>query len=459
MERMNWSAQLYFQRLIIPLTVFGSLVGVNWALFQELTKDLLRFGVVMMVLSFYMFRETEFCISMYDCVSAKGGRIFKTWGLIVGIVLFIQMAFKVEFVQPDVMTVWIFVTPLTIFLMQTALKKVIVLYFNQPKYRKKVVVIGGNYSGIRFANEVKHNSFLEMTFMGFFDDRSMDRLGSLIHEEFIGTISESVNFVVENHIDMVYIALPMSSQHRIFKLLEELENTTASVYFIPDVKIFDLVQARFDTINGIPIVAVCETPFYGINAIKKRLFDIVVSIFALILLFPLMLAIGIAVKMTSPGPALFFQRRYGLGGNEIRVAKFRSMKVMEDGGEVVQATLGDSRITRVGSFLRRTSLDELPQFYNVLIGEMSIVGPRPHAVSHNEAYRKLIKGYMARHKALPGITGWAQVNGLRGEITRMEDMESRINYDLDYLRCWSLSFDVWIVLKTIYVVIQGNRAY
>jgi putative colanic acid biosynthesis UDP-glucose lipid carrier transferase len=214
-----------------------------------------------------------------------------------------------------------------------------------------------------------------------------------------------------------------------------------------------------DAIGGVPVVAVCETPFYGLSGLIKRASDIVLASAALVLILPVMLAIAIGIKATSPGPVLFTQRRYGLDGREIIVYKFRTMTVLEDGNVVRQATRDDSRVTRFGAFLRRYSLDELPQFVNVLQGRMSVVGPRPHAVAHNEMYRKLIKGYMIRHKVKPGITGWAQVNGLRGETDTLEKMRARIEYDLSYLRNWSLQLDLQIVLKTALVVLRTQNAY
>jgi len=238
-----------------------------------------------------------------------------------------------------------------------------------------------------------------------------------------------------------------------------LRDTTASVYFAPDIFLFDLIQARMDNIGSVPIVAVCETPFYGIAGLIKRLSDIVIALLILIMISPLMLAIAMAVKMESPGPALFKQRRYGLDGKEIIVYKFRSMTVCEDGGVIRQATKNDQRITRLGAFLRKSSLDELPQFINVLQGRMSVVGPRPHAVAHNELYRKLIKGYMVRHKVKPGITGWAQINGLRGETDTLDKMKARIEYDLAYLRNWSLRLDLTIILRTVMVVFRDRHAY
>jgi putative colanic acid biosynthesis UDP-glucose lipid carrier transferase len=275
----------------------------------------------------------------------------------------------------------------------------------------------------------------------------------------LGRIDGLSNYARANSLDVIYIALPMATQPRILRLLDDLRDTTVSIYFVPDIFMTDLIQGHLDSINGIPVVGVCDTPVSGVNGIVKRASDIVLSILILVLLSPIMLAIALGIKLTSPGPILFVQRRYGLDGKDILVYKFRSMTVCEDGDHIRQATRHDKRITRLGAFLRKSSLDELPQFFNVLQGRMSIVGPRPHAVAHNEIYRKLIKGYMVRHKVKPGITGWAQVNGHRGETEQLEKMEARIEFDLDYLRNWSLKLDLAIIAKTVYVVLKAKNAY
>src|SRR4051812_3777837 len=241
----------------------------------------------------------------------------------------------------------------------------------------------------------------------------------------------------------------MASQPRILKLLEELRDTTASIYFVPDIFVYDLIQARVSSIGGLPVVAVCETPFFGVNGLVKKASDFILATIILTLIAPVLLAIAIGVKMSSPGPVLFKQRRYGLDGRKIVVYKFRSMTVAEDGDVVKQATRNDSRITKFGAFLRKSSLDELPQFINVLQGRMSVVGPRPHAVAHNEMYRKLTRGYMIRHKVKPGITGLAQVRGWRGETESVDKMKGRIECDLEYLRNWSVLLDLQIILKTV----------
>jgi putative colanic acid biosysnthesis UDP-glucose lipid carrier transferase len=243
------------------------------------------------------------------------------------------------------------------------------------------------------------------------------------------------------------------------QLLDELRDTTVSIYYVPDIFAFDLIQARSGELFGIPVVALCETPFCGYRGVIKRITDIALALSILVIAAPLMLALAVTVRMSSPGPIIFAQRRYGLDGREITVWKYRTMTVLEDGARVVQATKEDTRITPVGRFMRRYSLDELPQLFNVLQGRMSLVGPRPHAVAHNEEYRKLIKGYMLRHKVPPGMTGLAQVNGCRGETARVEDMQARVNYDLEYLRRWTPLLDLKILLLTAVLLLRDEKAY
>jgi putative colanic acid biosysnthesis UDP-glucose lipid carrier transferase len=258
---------------------------------------------------------------------------------------------------------------------------------------------------------------------------------------------------------VIFIALPIRHLKRVLDLLEELRDTTASIYYVPDIFVFDLIQARSGELHGIPVVAMCETPFYGYRGVTKRLTDVVLSLAVLIVTAPLFALLALLVRLSSPGPVIFRQRRYGLDGREIIVYKFRTMNVTEDGVKVRQASKTDSRITPLGAILRRLSLDELPQLVNVLQGRMSLVGPRPHAVAHNEEYRKLIKGYMVRHKVLPGITGLAQVNGCRGETSKLEEMEARVNYDLDYLRRWSPMLDLKILFQTFLKLFHDGKAY
>jgi putative colanic acid biosynthesis UDP-glucose lipid carrier transferase len=266
-------------------------------------------------------------------------------------------------------------------------------------------------------------------------------------------------YVKNNSIDVIYIALPIRHEERTKRLVDELHDTTASIYFVPDIFVFDLIQSRVDVIDGVPILALCETPFFGINGLVKRATDLVLASLMLLLGSPAMLFVAIGVALTTPGSVIFKQRRYGLDGREIIVYKFRSMRSSDDGTNVPQALRNDHRITRFGRFIRRYSLDELPQLVNVVQGRMSLVGPRPHAIAHNEEYRRLIKGYMIRHKVAPGITGLAQIRGYRGETSTVEQMRARVESDLEYLRRWSLALDLKIIAVTIVRMFSDPKAY
>jgi putative colanic acid biosynthesis UDP-glucose lipid carrier transferase len=302
---------------------------------------------------------------------------------------------------------------------------------------------------------------LGLKLAGFYDDRPPERVPQLPpgQKHRIGDIDDLVADARAGFIDRIYITFPMRAEDRIRGVLSKLADTTASVYIVPDFFVFQLMHSRWTDIGGLPAVSVFENPLYGVDGVVKRLFDLATATALLVVLGPAMLAIAVAIKVTSRGPVFFRQRRYGLDGNEILVWKFRSMSVCEDGHAVAQATKGDSRVTPLGAILRRTSLDELPQLFNVVAGDMSLVGPRPHAAAHNEQYRRMIEGYMLRHKIKPGITGLAQVRGWRGETDTLEKMQRRVDCDHEYIREWSLWLDIKILFRTIFVVLKRDNAY
>jgi putative colanic acid biosynthesis UDP-glucose lipid carrier transferase len=360
---------------------------------------------------------------------------------------------------------WLVATPLALFAAHSMMPRLAPRLLADG-LRRRAVIAGTGAAARRLAERLQSEPLLGVSLAGFFDDRGKPRgddLGKPLQEAAapatLGTIEQLPLYVRQHNIQLIYIALPMASQPRILRLLEALNDSTASIYFVPDIFVCDLTQARVDSVGGMPVLAVCESPFYGFNGLVKRASDLVLGALLLALAAPVMLATAIAIKLESPGPVLFRQRRYGLDGREIVVWKFRSMRVQEDGGEIRQATRGDARVTRLGAFLRASSLDELPQLFNVLQGRMSVVGPRPHAIAHNELYRKRIRGYMLRHKVRPGITGLAQVSGWRGETDTLDKMERRIEHDLAYLRNWSLALDLRILLKTVLVVLRRDNAY
>ena len=324
----------------------------------------------------------------------------------------------------------------------------------------RVVVVGMNPSGMELAHAILRDPYRNVELAGFSDDRSLDRLGTdASRYTLLGTIDELSRYVKQQSIHTIYVSLPLASQPRIRRMLDDLRDTTASIYFVPDMFVTDLIQGGMKTASGMPVVAICESPFTGWAGFLKRMSDVVFASAILLASMPLLIVIAWAVKFSSPGPVIFRQRRYGQDGREIIVYKFRSMCVCDDGEHIEQAKPADSRMTPLGAWLRKTSLDELPQFINVLQGRMSIVGPRPHAVAHNEMYRKVIRSYMVRHKVRPGITGWAQVNGCRGETESVDKMEKRVYYDLEYLRKWSLRFDIYIMLKTVWVIFSRKNAH
>ena len=328
-----------------------------------------------------------------------------------------------------------------------------------PHNRRSAVVIGASALGVKVAHALSHNPMQGIDFLGYFDDRSDARVHADSVSRQLGTLRYAAPYIRSHGVKDVFITLPLGSQPRIIELLEHLQGTTASIFFVPDVFGISIIQGRLQDMSGVPVVGICETPFTGINRLMKRISDLVLSSLILLLITPLLVAVAIGVKLSSPGPVIFRQKRNGLHGEEIEVYKFRSMTAMDNGAVVKQATKGDARITPFGTFIRKTSLDELPQFINVLQGRMSIVGPRPHAVAHNEIYRQLIKAYMVRHKVKPGITGWAQVNGHRGETDTVEKMQARVEYDLEYLRNWSLGLDLVIILRTVKSVWADAKAY
>ncbi len=390
------------------------------------------------------------------------GRILRhrtiEWACVIGILLLTAYLLKASSLfSRRVMLTWFVLTPLVLTAAHAAARKFAGWLLEHGGTRRRQVIVGANRIGCelaaRLAEEPWHGSV-----EGFFDDRRAERLPRESRPLLLGRFSDLPEYARQHQVHVIYVCLPISKHPRIRALLDALGDTTASIYFVPDLSAFDLMQARFGEIGGMPLVAVRETPFCGMTGVLKRASDVVLASALLVLAAPLMLAIAIRVRQSSPGPVFFRQRRYGLDGREFVVYKFRTMTVCED-DPLMQATRFDLRVTPVGAFLRRTSLDELPQLLNVLGGSMSLVGPRPHAVSHNEHYRKLVSGYMLRHKVRPGITGLAQVNGLRGETPNLEKMNERVQFDLDYLKNWSIGLDIRILLKTVRIVLHDKNAF
>jgi putative colanic acid biosynthesis UDP-glucose lipid carrier transferase len=356
-----------------------------------------------------------------------------------------------------VMVSWLLATPLVLGLLILLLRWGVAHYYRTHAHRRKAVFVRLNGASISLAEQLRTSVLNGIEPMGYFDDAPAAGVPASFRR--LGTLADVAAYVAAQGVDVVYIALDAVEHPAVERLLHTLQDSTASVMFVPNTTLFGVPGLQVTEMAGVPLLVAMETPFLGMALLAKRFMDLAISASSLVLLAPLMLALALAVKLSSPGPVLFKQKRFGVGGRDITVYKFRSMVVHDESQGVMQARQQDPRVTTIGRFLRRSSLDELPQLFNVLQGKMSIVGPRPHAVQHNQLYRRMIPGYMLRHKVKPGITGLAQVCGYRGETDSLEKMEKRIALDLDYIRHWSIMLDLRIMLRTIPVVLFGKNAY
>lgn len=325
-------------------------------------------------------------------------------------------------------------------------------WYHGGQLARRLVITGAGDRAAALANTLHDGSDGSVRILGLFVDPSESPMpGTPLPCPILGCAEDLPRFVRTQAVDVVAVALPWHAEERLQTWVKRLKNLPVDVVLSPPSSTLPSGSWAVSTVSGIPFLKVSERPLSGWRYVAKGLEDRVIALILLILFGPMMLFIAAAVRLTSPGPALFRQKRYGFNNTVIEVLKFRTMTVQfaeTDTDHVQQATRNDPRVTRLGRLLRHTSMDELPQLFNVLRGEMSLVGPRPHAISHNEEYAKIIDQYIARHRVKPGITGWAQINGFRGETRTVEQMESRIQYDLYYIENWSLLFDLHILART-----------
>lgn len=448
------------ERLVDPVLTVSLLILLTWFFKEPFTSYYVALLIITFFISSYVYHQNYIFRNKYNSEMMVYIRdIFVFWSIIVANLLLLNYFADFSHHFPkQVVLAWFITTPFVLVLSHYC------LHIGANRLRKScmarsAVIVGANDTSLNLAKRSATIPELLINIRGYFDERNDIRIQKGLGPRLGDNLHDVANYVKKHHIKLVFISMPMSAQPRIREIVDDLFDSTTSIYFLIDDHIFDLMQSRTTQLDSIQMVELCETPFVGLDSILKNGSDFVLALLILILISPLMLCIALAVKLTSSGPAIFKQRRYGLDGEEIIVYKFRSMTVGEDGDHIEQAHKNDPRITKIGAFLRSSSLDELPQFINVLQGRMSIVGPRPHAVAHNELYRKLIKGYMMRHKVKPGITGWAQVNGLRGETETVEKMQARIKLDLNYLKNWSIWLDLSIIFRTVWVVLRRENAH
>jgi putative colanic acid biosynthesis UDP-glucose lipid carrier transferase len=420
---------------------------------QEAVRDAYTMVGLLGVVTFTFVAEMSRLYASWrgSTISAEILRAIWCWALATLTLLVIGFATKTSVGYSRVaIALWCTATPVGLSLVRIAVRQALRAARDRGYNKRIGAIVGSGPLAQQISKTLLDNASFGIENRGFFDDEG---------EQLTGSLDELIELCAQGKVDVVYMALPLERSRQIRELTGRLQNSTASIYLVPDLLVFDLMQARVQHLGDVPVISILESPFLGIDGSVKRLEDVILGSLILLLISIPMLFIALAVKLTSSGPIFFKQRRYGLNGKEISVWKFRSMSVLEDGDQVKQATKGDVRITPLGAFLRKTSLDELPQFINVIQGQMSIVGPRPHAVAHNEQYRQIIGDYMLRHKVKPGITGWAQINGWRGETDTLEKMEKRVEFDLYYIRNWSLYLDLKIVFLTVFRGFNDSNAY
>jgi putative colanic acid biosysnthesis UDP-glucose lipid carrier transferase len=356
---------------------------------------------------------------------------------------------------------WV-VASVAFLIVSKALVHMVLRGLRREGYNHKAVAVVGSPRYARFLVE-QMKSRPEAGFhpaLVFDEDSDADGEAFLDGVPVARDLQSVIEFVREHDVREMWLALPITKERTIHRITMALRNDFVNIRFIPDVRSLSFFSQPVVDLLGVPAINLAASPVTDLRVMPKRVFDFLFAGCVLIALAPLFAVVGLAVKLTSRGPVFFKQRRKGLDGNEFEIYKFRSMKVhAEVAGQVTQARRGDPRVTRVGAFLRRTSLDELPQFINVLKGEMSVVGPRPHALAHDDIYKDLVRGYMARYRIKPGITGWAQVNGYRGETDRVEKMRDRVRFDLHYMQHWSFALDLRIVAMTMWKGFAGQNAY
>ena len=373
------------------------------------------------------------------------------WGFVVG---------ETDKFARSVIGLWFTLTPVVLIAWHLMIRMTVASI--RANSASDVVVFGAGEVGEKFAREVRQSPWLGYKIAGFFDDK-LAQGEKVAGMPVLGSIAEGIELAKKSQWRKAYIALPLKAQDKIEEIIDQLADSAVDIELIPDIFGFELINAKISQIGSLPVIALQASPISGYNAALKRLMDITVSAAVLAITSPLLLTIALAIKIENPNlPIIFKQRRCGLNGKEVIVWKFRTMTVLEDGKDVKLATRDDQRITKLGNFLRKTSLDEFPQFFNAFTGRLSIVGPRPHAMSIKEQYRQQAPSYMRRHIVKPGITGWMQINGMRGEagnVDSKETIQKRTELDLYYVQNWSVWLDIKIIVLTALREFSNKKAY
>ncbi len=463
MEDKRFSSELVYRSADNLMILFALSLGAFYTKFYNIDSYIIA-GLCAVILFGLISRFTEIYTSWSGRpLRDEAVRVTITWIFTFLSLIFIAFMTKTsEQFSRFVLVSWSISTPIFIILVRFGLRKIFAHFRRVGINNRTVAIVGITENGLRFARDLENRPEYGYHVVGFYDERvksNRSNIDKLDAYQYLGDFEDLVESARRGEWDQIYFALPVEAKNRMLKLLEALSDSATPIRLLPDYFTTNLLQSKFMEIADTPVLCIYDSPFSADHAILKRIEDILIGSIILALISPIMLIIALVIKLTSKGSVLFKQTRYGLNGEKIKVWKFRTMTVCEDGDKVTQACRNDSRFTPVGQFLRKTSLDELPQFINVIQGRMSIVGPRPHAVAHNEEYRSRIPGYMLRHLVKPGITGWAQINGWRGETNTIYKMEKRVEFDLEYMREWTLWLDLKIIFLTIFRGFLDKNAY
>lgn len=463
MLKENASLLELFQRLLDPLLVVAA--GMALFAFQFGHLDfpqnyvLVLGGVFLLCLLVFPFfdiyrfqRGASLWVEVQNLASA--------WGMVIAVLVITLFATKVgtEFSRLWVGR-WAVAGFLALIVFRITIRGGLRLLRRHGFNLRFVAIAGAGDLGRDVARRLAASPWTGLKVVGLYDDDPRVQRQELEGVPVRGGLHRLPQDVAELGIDQVWIALPLQHGKQVSALVKHLSRLPVQVTFVPDIYGFQLLNHSIGEVAGFPIIHLMKSPLSGAKGVVKEIEDRILASLILLAASPLMLLIFLGIKLSSPGPVFFRQLRGGLQGERIWVWKFRTMKHQpEQPADVVQAIPGDTRITALGALLRRTSMDELPQFFNVLKGDMSIVGPRPHAVEHDEFYRRQIDAYMLRHHVKPGITGWAQINGWRGETGEILKMEMRIKHDLYYINNWSLWFDLRIIFMTVFMIFIDKNA-
>lgn len=443
--------------LILNIVFYLSFIWTNSHQIEELDD---KFRIALLVLNFcYFVALAIFPVKIYKPVVFTDKVVQRSISLVaLHAILFISSIYilKLSDSFPVLFTFYYYLSFLIILTIWRVLFRELLKYIRKVgRNYKKVIIVGAGKNGMALYGEMKKESAYGYRVFGFFDDNIL--LKQTL-PNYLGMTHDVEEFVLENRIDEIYCTLPNSQDEKIVRIFNFAERNMIRFYIVPEFSRYVKKKMNLDTIESIPIMGVRSEPLQSLpKQIVKRSFDVIFSSVFLITLFPIIyLIVALLIKSSSPGPVIFRQKRTGIYGKDFYCYKFRSMKENKT-ADLEQATKGDPRITKVGLFLRKSNLDELPQFINVLKGDMSVVGPRPHMLKHTEIYSSVIDKYMVRHLVKPGITGWAQVNGYRGETKTMEQMEGRVRLDVWYIENWTILLDLKIIFVTVLNMFRGDK--